>query len=309
MIGGNMEEQIYNLFLFISDDNITEIGLCVHSKNGTDNEKIEFLQKRVAEDCLNSVKYAISELPYNEYKAKYRLGTHLTVFEPLFIDANAPQNPLCCVTPIIDGKPYYDVQSDMVAFNVSQLQDTQHFPGHMPDYLQKYLSDEGFDFSNLINDDFLLSIKLLWNNQKYVSAAKLLMSMIDSIAFIEFDDIQGNFQNWLNEYACLSKVGITSSELWEFRNSLLHMTNLNSRKVNRGQLPSLVMYIGDARHLVPPNSSSEKYFSLKVLIDETNQALGRWLLTYSEQPEKFEKFVERYDLTISDARMATIAVT
>lgn len=55
----------------------------------------------------------------------------------------------------------------------------------MEDYLVKYTTPEGFDVPRLINDDFFLAIKLLFNSGLYVSASKLLLSFIDSIAYVE----------------------------------------------------------------------------------------------------------------------------
>jgi hypothetical protein len=52
----------------------------------------------------------------------------------------------------------------------------------MKDYLVEYTGPEGFDFGRLINDDYFLAIKLLFQNGRYVSAAKLLMSCVDTLA-------------------------------------------------------------------------------------------------------------------------------
>jgi hypothetical protein len=50
----------------------------------------------------------------------------------------------------------------------------------MIDYSAKYLTDEGFDLPQLLNDDFFVAIKLLFNNRGYVSATKRLLSFVDS---------------------------------------------------------------------------------------------------------------------------------
>ena len=42
----------------------------------------------------------------------------------------------------------------------------------MVDWLEKYTSEAGFDFSRLINDDYFLAIKLLYNNRYFVSCKK-----------------------------------------------------------------------------------------------------------------------------------------
>ena len=108
----------------------------------------------------------------------------------------------------------------------------------MIDYLTKYSTEDGFDLPRLLNDDFFVAIRLLFNNRCYVSAANLLMSFIDSIAFVEYGDCTGgsNFCRWLESYVDLQSIGITAEEIWEHRNSLVHMTNLDSRKVLSGKV-------------------------------------------------------------------------
>lgn len=303
-----MEEEILNIFLFVDGHKITEIGICRHLVKGTDEEKQKFLCERVHLDIQQAAKYPINPITHAEYTAKVRLGSHMSVFEPVFTKIGAPRAPLIVITPVVNGMPYVDIKTHLGPLNLDDHQQTDQFPGKMPDYLQFYMSDQGFDVSRLINDDYLLSIKLLWNNRKYVSATKLLLSMIDSIAYIEFGDKRKNFHSWLNQYADLSPLAINADELWEFRNSLLHMTNLQSRAVLRGEMPSLVMYVGAESDLIPQNTSTHKYFNLKSLIDAINVALGKWLETYTSNTLKLEKFIERYDLTVSDSRMAVFSI-
>ena len=55
----------------------------------------------------------------------------------------------------------------------------------MPDYLRRYTANGQFDLPRLINDDFFVPIKLLFNNKHYVSSAKLLLIFVDTISFLE----------------------------------------------------------------------------------------------------------------------------
>jgi hypothetical protein len=103
----------------------------------------------------------------------------------------------------------------------------------MTDWLIKYANGTTIDISQLINDDYFLAIKLTFNAKLYVSSMKLLLSAIDSIAYIEYGDKKDIFEKWLTTYADISHLGITPKELWEMRNGLLHMTNLNSREVSK----------------------------------------------------------------------------
>ncbi len=172
------------------------------------------------------------------------------------------------------------------------------------DYFGRYFTDEGFDFPSLINDDFLSPIRLLYQHGHYVSAAKLLLTFIDSIGFVEFGETVPNpFVHWLRSYTDLSAVGITPDELWEHRNSLLHMSNLDSRKVLAGKVKRLMFYVGTLPSGMATESAETKYYNLQTLILRVIDGCGRWFQSYNEQPGKIECFVARYDLIASDNRM------
>lgn len=116
----------------------------------------------------------------------------------------------------------------------------------MVDYFGKYYNEDGVDFSALINDDFMQPVRILFQAKHYVSASKLPLVAIDSVGYVEYGDIKENtFTKWLNCYCELDKVDVTAEELWEQRNSLLHMSNLGSRKVLSGKTRRLMFYIGN----------------------------------------------------------------
>lgn len=172
------------------------------------------------------------------------------------------------------------------------------------DYFGKYFNEENFDFPSLINDDFLVPIRLLYEHGHYVSATKLLLTFIDSVGFIEFGETVPNpFVDWLRAYTDLTSVGITPDELWEHRNSLLHMSNLDSRKVLAGKVKRLMFYVGVFPNGMPTENADAKYYDLQDLILRVIHGCGRWLQSYYDQPSKIESFVARYDLIVSDNRM------
>jgi hypothetical protein len=138
-----------------------------------------------------------------------------------------------------------------------------------------------------------------------VSAAKLLLSFIDTAAFLDMGDEKGNFAQWLDSYADLSQVGVSGQELWEYRNSLLHMTNINSRAVQQGRVAPLIMFTGGPTGLTRQSTRGEKYFNFRMLLEAVAEAVGKWIATYNSEPEKFVRFVERYDLVVSDSRAFT----
>lgn len=301
-----MKEVAYNLFLFVENDVIEELGIVVHELDGTDDQKVSVLQSSVNTDYVAATRYGIDGgLPYQEYQSKERLGRRMEIFESILTRYNAPINPLVVVTPIVGSFPRIDLVTGMGALDLNELDDTSMGEsGTMVDYLNAYIRNGQFDLPQLIEDDYFKAIKVVYNAGRYVSATKLLLSFLDTVAFIEFGDVQNNFAQWLSTYADLDCVGINAQELWEFRNALLHMTNAHSRRVIAGKTPRLVFYVGEIPQSVHLNTESVKYFDLKALLGEVVVAVSKWIETYNCDRSKFESFVGRYDLILSDSRLA-----
>jgi len=304
-----VNEPVYNLFLYVEGGFIKELGVSVHQMSGTDQEKLSKLQSLVDQDYGFATRFPQPKpLEWREYEGMARLGRQHEIFEEAFRACGAPAHPLVVVTPIVDGSPRIMAVTGIGKLDLEELHDTPAgSPGAMVDYLKAYVHDGKFDIPALINDDYFKAIKLLFNEQHYVSAAKLLMSFLDTIAFIELGDVRGSFVTWLQKYADLRSVGVTAEELWEFRNGLLHMTNLHSRAVIAGRVDRLVFFVGNISPLAAPKG--EKYFKLKELIDAIVGAISRWIQSYNDDRSKIVDFVSRYDLTISDSRVAFISVS
>jgi hypothetical protein len=303
-----MKEPAYNLFVYLDMPTIRELGVAVHDLDGTEQEKLSALQKLVATDCITATRYKTKHpVTWQHYEGLVRLGLELGVFEGIFKALHAPKHPLVVITPVMDEKPHIKAIARIGPLRRDDLKGTQlEEPGTMIDYLDVYVTKEGFDIPRLLNDDYFLAIKLLFNNRHFVSCAKLLMSFIDTIAFIDAGDIKDSFILWLDTYADLASLGITSKELWEFRNGLVHMTNLHSRAVASGKTAPLILSVGNSTEPLPAYRNGAKRFNLKGLIDTTANAVSRWIETYNHSPEKLADFVNRYDQTVSDTRVAYI---
>ena len=303
-----MKETAYNLFLYVEMPFIKALGVALHDLDGTDQEKLAALQRLVEDDHKTAKRYALKEpLKWTDYQSLMRLGRELSVFEHIFRDCDAPTDPLVVITPISDGAPHILATTGLGPLNLQDLQGTPlEEPGVMLDYLSEYVTDGQFDLPRLMNDDYFLAINLLYNAGKFVSCTKLLMSFIDTIAFIDTGDVPDAFVLWLSTYADLAPLGISPRELWEFRNGLVHMTNLRSRAVASGRTVPLIFYVGSPSQPLPPNPSGAKYLNLKALLDAIALAVSRWIETYNNNREKFVDFVSRYDLIVSDSRMSYV---
>jgi len=82
------------------------------------------------------------------------------------------------------------------------------------------------------------------------------------------------------------------------------MTNLASCKVVAGKVSSIIPYAGGPPMLSPIVDGMPKPFNLYGLIVSIGDGIGRWAESYDQDRDKFLSFIERYNLTISDSRMA-----
>ncbi|MGZ4958705.1 MAG: hypothetical protein ACXV7J_05595 [Methylomonas sp.] len=296
-----MAEVIYNLFVYTDGKIITDLGFVQYNivEDGSDEKKIEFLRARALLDHGEAYKAKVvsPEINLESYYSKHRLGTAIAMFEEFFQLANAPPDPMVAMTVVENGEVRID--SSYIGSSLDLSDKTAGFV----DYLVHYTSDNGIDFGQMFEDDYFKAIKLLFNNGLLVSSAKLLMVFVDTVAFVEFGDEQGSFVKWLDTYTSLSSIDLDASELWEFRNGVLHMSNLHSRRVLSGKVLRLVPCV-NLDETFFDEVRKEKQFDLLSLIEIIVAGVAKWVETYNVDRTKLEKFVERYDTVISDARNA-----
>jgi hypothetical protein len=299
-------ERIFNIFLYFDDGVATEYGVRHHQVAGEDQAKMAFLLAHVDEDSQVARRFRLPRrFTPEEWLAAPRLGQQLGYFEEAFQNFRAPAAPVYCLTCILGGVPVVERRIEAQPYR-GDIVTAEEGAGAVPDYLVHYTTGNIFRFAELMNDDYFEAIKVLFNAGHYVSCAKLLMSCVDTPAFVEFGDARGNFAAWLDAYVDLKPHGISSEELWEFRNSVLHMTNLKSRKVISGHVSPIMLYVGGPRSMPPISPNLPKPFNLRELINSIAEGIGRWAEALNTDREKILKFIERYDLTISDNRVARV---
>ena len=287
-------ERIINIFFFGDEQSARSIGYCTYHREGPPEDQVQFLREKVEVDYANATQHMLPALvDWYEIPSIVRSGEIWELLDQRGV--NAGNDEIYCVTYIVNGRPRFDEIVDEFA------------PDAFPDYLRFYLTDEGFDFSKLINDDFFDSIKLLWNNHKYISALKLMLSTIDTLGFIEYGPETDCFVRWLDQYCDLGQVGVTSTELWELRNALLHMSNLESRRNRTGQVQKLLPMITHPSVDIPIGGDGYKGFHVGLfLLDVFPRGIGTWLQSYNSDRSKFRSFVSRYDTIVSEGSLYTV---
>ncbi|MFA0059747.1 hypothetical protein AB4370_07960 [Vibrio cyclitrophicus] len=107
-----MNEVIFNIFYFVCEDqqSIIELGAVAHTRTGSDEEKINFLQKNIHSDSITCTRYNIpkslsdsdGKLSMAKFNGMIRLGRSIELFEDIFKQHKAPINVLYVSTPVVD---------------------------------------------------------------------------------------------------------------------------------------------------------------------------------------------------------------
>jgi len=105
-----MNEVILNIYLVINDGDVVEFRVVAYEQEGGDDNKIKFLKRKAVEDFSRSYHFdAPSDkngnfMSYNKFAKLEKRGRQFELFEEIFGNFNVPENPLICVTPVVDGR-------------------------------------------------------------------------------------------------------------------------------------------------------------------------------------------------------------
>ncbi len=105
-----MNETILNIYLVIKNGFVVGFKAKSYLSDDGDNEKINLLKKNAKADYLTSYHFDAPQNKHGEfmkYKSFSKLesrGMHFQLFEEIFSKFDVPENPLVCVTPVVDGE-------------------------------------------------------------------------------------------------------------------------------------------------------------------------------------------------------------
>ncbi len=107
-----LNEIILNIYLIINSGIVEAFKVVSYEMEGGDDRKIEFLKSRVKEDYKKAVVFDAPTdkngefMSYNKFHKLEKRGLHFQLFEDIFQSFNVAENPLICVTPVVDGEIY-----------------------------------------------------------------------------------------------------------------------------------------------------------------------------------------------------------
>lgn len=105
-----MNEIILNIYLIINEGSVVEFRAIAYEMEGGDDNKIKFLKSKAVDDFQKSYRFDAPTnkrgrfMKYPKFAKLEKQGMQYQLFEEIFENFNVLQNPLICVTPVVDGK-------------------------------------------------------------------------------------------------------------------------------------------------------------------------------------------------------------
>jgi hypothetical protein len=105
-----MTEIILNIYLVIEKGNVVSFRAKAYEMDGEDGEIIQFLKEHAKDDFEHAYVFDApfnrlgQFMSYRKFSKLERQGMQFQLFEEIFEKLNAPQTPVVCVTPVVDGK-------------------------------------------------------------------------------------------------------------------------------------------------------------------------------------------------------------
>lgn len=105
-----MSETILNIYVVIEENMVVKFKAKAYDSDDGDNEKINFLKSRAKQDSNSAYVFDAPQnekgefMNFNKFAKLEKSGMQFQLFEEIFSSFNVPENPLICVTPIVDGE-------------------------------------------------------------------------------------------------------------------------------------------------------------------------------------------------------------
>ena len=105
-----MSETILNIYLIIEKGFVTAFKAYAYEHDGGDNSKIQFLKEHAKADFTKAYHFDAPMNSFGKFMKYHKFakledrGMQYRLFEDIFESFKVPENPLICVTPVVDGE-------------------------------------------------------------------------------------------------------------------------------------------------------------------------------------------------------------
>lgn len=114
-------EKVFNLFVYLEDGWVREVGAVSHWCSGNDHQKLALLQLKVQQDFRVAKRYPVparfkiviglevvqGAIPYGAFEGLAH-AAQMSFFEAAFQELGASAQPFWCMTMIANGQPRID---------------------------------------------------------------------------------------------------------------------------------------------------------------------------------------------------------
>ena len=103
-------ETILNIYLVIDNDRVIGFKAKSYQQEGSDDSMIKFLKEHAREDFSSAYNFDAPQnkrgmfMKYSHFSKLESQGMQYRLFEEIFEQFKVPENPLVCVTPVVNGK-------------------------------------------------------------------------------------------------------------------------------------------------------------------------------------------------------------
>ena len=107
-----MNEIILNIYLVINNNLVEVFKVVSYEMEGGDDRKIEFLKSHAKKDYPKAIVFDSPSdengkfMSYDKFHKLEKRGMHFQLFEEIFQRFGVAENPLICVTPVVNGEIY-----------------------------------------------------------------------------------------------------------------------------------------------------------------------------------------------------------
>ncbi len=105
-----MLETILNIYIIIKNGFVVGFKAIDYNVEGDDEFKIKILKENAKKDFSKAYPFEAPRnkkgefMSYKKFSKLESQGMQFQLFEEIFERFNVPQNPLICVTPVVDGE-------------------------------------------------------------------------------------------------------------------------------------------------------------------------------------------------------------
>ncbi len=103
-------ETILNIYLIIEDQYVKALRAVKYTLDGDDESKITYLKNNAVAGFETSEEFPAPKdkdgefMKYSKFSKLERRGMHFFLYSELFEAYGTPDNPLICVTPVVNGE-------------------------------------------------------------------------------------------------------------------------------------------------------------------------------------------------------------